>query len=122
MSNKSGSKNHLSGKILSGSHTTVIDGVSKVIEKFSKEDWFVSVRAGEIITGKKIGGGNHFVSIKKHKNELYKNTLELIFKRSGVIQKIYVQVENLDTNYNNIFDKMSKIISDIWKSAELIKR
>jgi len=114
--------NHISGKAVSGGHTTVIDGVSAVVAKFAALPWFVSVRAGIITTGKKVGGGAPFVAVRRHKNEIQANTLELTFKRSGVVQKIYVQVEKLDENMVVIIADMEKIVYKLWKGAEFINR
>jgi hypothetical protein len=122
MAKKSGNKNHIAGKNVSGSHTSVIDGVAKVINKFATKDWFISVRAGIITTGKKVGGGVPFISAKRHSNILQKNTLTLTFKRSGVIQKIYVQVNDLEKNQEQILSDISSIISDLWGGAELKDR
>jgi hypothetical protein len=119
MAKKSGNKNHIAGKNVSGSHTSVIDGVAKVINKFATKAWFISARAGIITTGNKVGGGKLFVSAKRHSNILQKNTLTLTFKRVGVIQKIYIQVDDLETNKEQILADMSVIISDLWGGAEL---
>jgi hypothetical protein len=122
MAKKIGGKNHIAGKAVSGGHTSVIDGVSKILNKFSTRSWFVSVRPGEITTGKKVGGGSPFVSLKRHQNELQKNTLTLTFKRSGVIQKIYIETRSLDVNIENIISEMTEIIEDMWNGAKLINR
>ena len=114
MAKKSGNKKHIAGKNVSGSHTSVIDGVAKIINKFATKDWFISVRAGIITTGKKVGGGVPFVSVKRHSNILQKNTLTLTFKRAGVIQKIYIQVNDLEKNQEKILSEISSIISKQW--------
>jgi hypothetical protein len=122
MSKKFRSKNHISGQQVSGGHTSVIDGVSKILNRAAGKEWFISVRPGEISTGKKVGGGTPFVSVKKHKNPVQKNTLTLSFKRSGVIQKIYIQVKELDKNIELIIRDLSQIVNEEWKGAELINR
>lgn len=122
MSKKIGGKNHIAGKKVSGTHTSVIDGVTKVINRFAAKEWFISVRPGEITTGKKVGGGTPFVSVRKHRNEVQKNTLTLTFKRAGVVQKIYIQTKELDDNFETIINDMAKIIEDYWKGAKLINR
>ena len=122
MAKKIGGKNHVAGKKVSGGHTSVIDGASKILNKFANCNWFVSVRPGEITTGKKVGGGNPFVSVKKHQNILQKNTLTLTLKRAGVIQKIYVEVKDLEQNLEAIISDMKEIIANEWKGAELINR
>jgi hypothetical protein len=122
MAKRTGSKNHIAGKKVSGTHTSVIDGVTKILSKFSGRGWFVSVRAGEITTGKKVGGGVPFVSVKRHQNIQQKNTLTLTFKRSGVIQKIYVQVNDFEKNSVEVLADMKEIVAREWKGAELVDR
>jgi len=122
MAKKIGGKNHVAGSRVSGGHTTVINGVAKILNRFAGQGWFVSVRPGEITTGKKVGGGAPFVSVKRHQNILQKNTLTLTFKRSGVVQKIYIQVVDLEKNMQVIIGDMAGIIKDLWKGAKLIDR
>lgn len=122
MPKKIGGKSHISGKLVSGGHTSVIDGVSKILNRFSTKDWFISVRPGEITTGKKVGGGSPFVSVKRHQNSVQKNTLTLTFKRSGVIQKIYIQTDDLDKNLRIILADMAETIDNLWNGAKLINR
>ncbi len=122
MPKKITSKNHIAGKIVSGGHTTIINGVSKILNRFTTKQWFISVRPGEITTGRKVGGGAPFISVKRHQNPLQKNTLTLTFKRSGVIQKIYIEVKDLDNNMEIIIKDMSEITETVWKGAKLLNR
>ncbi len=105
-------------KLIRGTHTSVIEGVPSILNKFVGYGWFVSARPGEITTGKKVGGGAPFVSVKRHSNTAQKNTLTLTFKRSGVIQKIYIEVNELEKNLSVIMADMKEIVAKVWKGAE----
>lgn len=122
MAKKLGNKRHVAGKKVSGGHTSVIEGASKLLNRFATKEWFVSVRPGEITTGKKVGGGKPFVSVKRHQNAMQKNTLTLTFKRSGVIQKIHIEVKGLENNLDTILKDMTEVIEYHWNGAELINR
>ena len=122
MAKKFGGKKHIAGKLVSGTHTSVIEGAPKILNRAAGKSWFVSVRPGEITAGKKVGGGTPFVSVKRHQNEVQKNTLTLTFKRAGVIQKIYVQVNDLEKNMAVILADLREIVEREWKGAELVDR
>ncbi len=109
-------------KLLKGTHTSFIDGAAVIVNRFAGMAWFVSVRAGQITTGKKVGGGAPFVSVKRHTDSQHKNTFLLTFKRAGVIQKIYVQVHELEKNAPAILADMREIVAKEWKGAELVVR
>jgi hypothetical protein len=95
-------KGHISGYKIKGTHTTVLEGVEDVVAKLIHEPLLLSVRAGAIDQA----GGTPSLTIKRHNDAHYANTLTLIFHRTGAAQKIYFEVDNLDANLPYIVGKI----------------
>lgn len=112
-------KGHISGKRVSGTHTSVIDGADDVLKKMAMKPWFVSARPREIIVDR---GGAPSITIKRHVNEVYRNTLTLTFRKSGTVQKVDVVVENLEENSAAIVKDIHTIAARIMRGAEIYDR
>jgi len=112
-------KGHISGKQVTGRHTTVIDGVDKILKKIAKKPWFESARPREIIVDR---GGAQSITIKRHVNETHRNTLTLTFRKTGSVQKIDVFVQNLEDNIEVIVTDIKTIAAKAMRGAEIYDR
>jgi|SRR6185369_8366076 len=112
-------KGHISGKKVSGTHTSVIDGADAVIKKMGSKSWFVSARAREIVVDR---GGKASVTVKRHINVVYRNTLTITFRKSGTVQKIDVVVQDLDENLTEITEDIRNIAARQMCGAEFYNR
>lgn len=112
-----GSKGHISGAGVSGRHTTVIEGVDKILRRLSTKEWFDSVQPMQIIAEKSIGGGGRYVDIKRHPDTKFKNTLMLTFKKSGAVQKVAVRAENLETQLAQATADIESTVAREWRGA-----
>jgi hypothetical protein len=112
-------KGHITGKSVSGGHTTVIDGADTVLKKMATRDWFISARPKEVIVDR---GGKTSITIKRHVNTTYCNTLTLTFRKSATVQKIDVVTHGLDENCAGIVEDIRKITAKAMKGAEIYDR
>ena len=112
-------KGHITGKRVSGTHTSVIDGADEVLKKMHSKDWFVSARPREIIVDR---GGNTSITLKRHVNTTYKNTLTITFRKSGTVQKVDVVIAELETNLATAIADIRKIAAKIMRGAKVYDR
>lgn len=112
-------KGHISGKHVAGTHTSVIDGADTMLKKMAAKHWFVSARPREIVVDR---GGSGSITIKRHINETYRNTLTLTFRKSGSVQKVDVVVMELDQNIAAIVKDIRTIAAKIMRGAEIYDR
>ena len=86
------SKNHISGKKIQGSHTTIIDKGAGFLRSLENEPWLSSIRAGIISNARRAAQKS--LSIKTpHNGALHKNTLKLVLRTSSKAQEIFVEVK-----------------------------
>jgi hypothetical protein len=112
-------KGHISGKHVSGTHTSVIDGADAILKKMHGKFWFVSARPREIVVDR---GGRASITVKRHINTMYANTLTVTFRKSGTVQKVDVVVLNLEKNMVVVIHDMQKIAEKIMRGAEFYDR
>lgn len=101
------SEGHIQGKGKSGKHTTVIGHADKVLKELADHEWFDTARTGEIRPG---SGGQSSITVKRHPEERFQDTLDVAFKQGGTVQHIYLHVANLEA-------RLSEVVGDITDAA-----
>jgi hypothetical protein len=112
-------KGHITGRRVSGGHTTVIDGADAVLKKMAGKDWFVSARPREVVVDR---GGKASITIKRHVNGTYRNTLTITFRKSASVQKVDVVAINLEENIAGIVEDIKTIAAKAMHGAEIYDR
>ncbi len=112
-------KGHISGRKVAGTHTSVIDGADRLLKKISTKEWFISARPREIIIDR---GGTPSITIKRHSNTAYQNTLTLTFRKTGSVQKVDIVVANLTENIAGITEDIKTIAAKNMRGAEIYDR
>ncbi len=112
-------KGHVDGSHVSGGHTTLIDGADDVVKKMGNLPWFQSVRPAEISVAH---GGKTSVTIRRHADTTHKDTLKLIFRKSGTVQDVYVHVRQLDKNLSTVVSDISRIVGKELRGADIYDR
>jgi hypothetical protein len=112
-------KGHVDGMKVSGGHTTLIDGTDGAVKKIRNMPWLESVRPAEI---NPAHGGKVSVTIRRHANAVHKNTLKLIFRKSGAAQDIYIHVRDLDANLSTVVSDISEIVRKELRGADVYDR
>ncbi len=112
-------KGHVHGKNVSGGHSTLIDAADDVIKKIDKMWWFQEVRPGEISFAR---GGKPSVTVRRHPDPTYKDTLKLIFRQSVAAQDVYIHVDGLGANLTTIVGDIRRIVEKALRGAEFYDR
>lgn len=109
-----GSKNHVSGKHVSGGHTTLIDVADRIVKEMAKHNLFDSVRPAEICRAE---GGRISVTIRALADE-HVDTLRVLFRQSGVIQEVFFHVKNFRERHDDVIGTIKKIVRDEYPGTE----
>lgn len=113
------SKNHVNGDMLSGRHTTLIDAADRVVKKAVDQSWFGSIRTGEI---HRAVGGKTSVTIRRCTDKIHRDTLKLIFKQPGSVQKVFLYIPDLETHLSTAVSDITAIIKKRLRGADIYNR
>ena len=112
-------KGHVHGSQVSGGHTTLIDGWDAVIKKLGGMAWFESVRPGIISVAR---GGKPSVTVRRHADATYVNTLKMVVRTKGSVQDVFVHVRDLETNLAGIVSDIVRVVGKEFRGAAVYDR
>ena len=89
------------------------------MKKLGVLSWFESVRPGIISVAR---GGELSVTIRRPADTTHVNTLKLIFRTKGSVQDVFLQIRDLETNFETIVRDISKVVGKELRGAVVYDR